>query len=275
MKYKLLPLATLAGHYRDGPLLDATQQATMCCAVMMDAIEELSPAQRWSFLATGLMLPFPMHFFQSLRMCMGLKRLLPELDGLFGVMRPGYTSVPFDVGLHQLQLVKETARIGAPIGVRFAALMHKIGQSGLSHDTLPSHDERARRAHLLLAEMTQRIAVPLDALELARLVIDECDRVHSASDMQAGSIALLLKRLNCETQPERLDQLLTICACDYAAYDGHSAYAYVKAPRLRRALKAYLETNVDALGPEAALQVRAQAIACTLQGRVVPSNANH
>lgn len=265
MKRELLRLCIDVAQ-RESPTLDAAQLAGMCSAVQMNAIEQLSPAERWGLLEAGLMSPYPAHFFEALRACMGLARLLPEVNALFGVPQLSDGPEPVDVGLHQLRVVNETAVARAPIAVRFAALMHKVGKGGTPREIWPSHYKHELRAQALLDGLAQRITVPDDALALARLVVDECDRVHRASDMRAGPIAAMLDRLQCLAQPERFEQLLSVCTCDYAAYAGHTASDYPKAPRLRRALLAYAAADVAGLSADDALQRRAEAIERTLRG---------
>jgi tRNA nucleotidyltransferase (CCA-adding enzyme) len=171
-----------------------------------------------------------------------------------------------DVGQHQMRFVDETARIGAPLALRFAALMHKIGKAGTPREIWPSHYKHEQRAHALLDALARRIEVPADALALTRLAIDECDRVHRASDMRAGALATLLDRVGAVGQPQRFEQLLLLCTCDWAANAGHCAADYPKAPRLRRALAAYAATNVEGLDADAALHARAASIDRALRG---------
>jgi tRNA nucleotidyltransferase (CCA-adding enzyme) len=85
--------------------------------------------------------------------------------------------------------------------------------------------------------------------------------------MRAAAIATLLQRVQSLEQPERFEHLLTVCACDYAAYPGHRAADYSKAPRLRRAAAAYAGVN-SAESDEALLQARAEAIAQQLNSEL-------
>jgi tRNA nucleotidyltransferase (CCA-adding enzyme) len=232
----------------------------------MNAMTRLTAVDRWHLLSAGLMGPRPGLFFEALRARATLKCLLPELDALFGVPQSGDGPEPVDVGVHQLRLVDTTARELAPLEVRFAALMHKIGKAGTPRAMLPEHPGHEARGLALLDGLARRIAVPAAALDLARVVIAECDHVHRASDLRAGSIASLLDRLQAQVQPERFEQLLCVCSCDYAAHPGHSAVNYPKAPLLRRALAAAAQAEVAGLLPESALHARAQAIAQTLRG---------
>jgi tRNA nucleotidyltransferase (CCA-adding enzyme) len=247
--------------------LDAKALALLCIAVQMGVFEQLTPGERWQTLADALMAPRPAGFFEALREAGGLKRFLPEVDALFGVPQLSDQPEPVDVGLHQLQLLNETAKAEAPLAVRFAALMHKIGKGGTQRDIWPSHYKHELRAHAMLDRIALAFAAPAEPLALARLVIDECDRIHRASDMRAGPIAAMLDRLQAHEQPERFEQLLSVCAYDYAAYAEHSASEYPKGPRLRKALAAYSAADVQGMSADEALQARAVAISQALRGQ--------
>lgn len=247
--------------------LDAADQALMIAAVQMDAIERLTPGQRGQVLSRALMSPYPVGFFRVLRACAGLKRLLPELDALFGIPMQADGFGLQDAGEHQLRLLAEVARCGAPLAVRLAALLHKIGMGGTPQLLWPFHVDHEARGLALLTGLAQRIALPPEALDLAALVIREADYVHRANDLRAGRLAQLLDRVQAQERPARFEQLLTVCTCDFAAYPGHNAAEYSKAPRLRRALAAYL--GVTCVGRDAMqwLDARVLAIERELCGR--------
>ena len=260
----LLRRAVECGQSPTGAQVSAAALSDLCLAAQGLALERLSPDARWAWLAEGLMSEHPSQFLQLLRQCGALRRFLPEVDALFGVPQLSDAAEPVDVGLHQLRLCDELARLAAPLPIRFAGLMHKIGKAGTPRDIWPSHFKHESRAHALLDALPARVAVPPQAMGLARLVVDEADRIHRASDVRAAAVAALLDRLEATRLPERFEQLLTLCAADYAAYAGHRAANYPKAPRLRRALAAYVGANVDGLPAEDALQRRAEAIAVAL-----------
>lgn len=244
--------------------LEAGALASACIAVQRRAIERAMPAERGALVTQCLMSSFPSRGLLALRDCGGLKRLLPEIEGLFGVPQLSDGPQWVDVGQHQLRLADVATREGLPLAARFAALMHKIGKAGTPREIWPHHYKHEQRAHALLDAMAQRLALPAEAWPLAHLVVDECERVHRASDMRAGPIAAMLQRLQALEQPERFEQLLAVCTCDYAAYEGHDAAEYPKAPRLRRALAAYAAVDAAGLGGDEALEARAQAIARAL-----------
>lgn len=70
------------------------------------------------------------------------------------------------------------------------------------------------------------------------------------------------------SQPARFEQLLTLCSHDFSAYPGHSTTPYPKAPRMRRALAAYLSVAQEGRSDEAWQQARAVVIDAALRGGV-------
>lgn len=267
MKTSLIQLTLRAAQY-GSHFLSAAELAVLCSAVQMDHIERMSADERGDWLRLGLMGAQPQGFLIALRSCAGLRRLLPELEALFGVPQLSDAAEAIDVGEHQLRVMIECARIDAPFAVRFAALAHKFGKGGTPREIWPSHYKHEVRGHAAVEAMRARIALPEDAVALAHLAIDEVDRVHRASDMRAGAITMMLDRLRALDEPARFAQLLDICTCDFAAHAGHTAAGYPKAPRLRRALAAYAAVPADGRDADALLEARAAAVAVALRGTV-------
>jgi tRNA nucleotidyltransferase (CCA-adding enzyme) len=243
---------------------DAVHVTTLALAAAAGRLQRMTREARWALLATALMAPRPSGAFEALRRSRALAQLLPELDGLFGVPQLSDGPQWVDVGLHQWRFIDEAARVNAPLALRFAALMHKVGKSGTPPEIWPHHHKHDQRAHAAIDALAMRAAVPAEAVALAHLAVDECDRIHRASDMRAGPIAMLLERVQARQHPARLEQLLLLCTCDWAAFEGHHADEYVKADRIRLALVASNAADVSELDGDAALHARAQAIAATL-----------
>ena len=262
----LLWRLALAAAHRDAPGIPSAEQAAWAEVAQAEPLRSLSPEFAWALLAEGLMAPQPGHFVQALREGGVLRLWLPEVDALFGVPELCDLPTPVDVGEHLLALLSETARSDAPLNVRLAALLVPLGKPGSPREIWPSHYKHEQRAHAIADDLSTRLAWPSATLDLARLAIDEMERVHRASDLRAGAITALLERLDALGRPERFEDLLLLCTCDFAAYPGHRPQDYPKAERLRRALAACRATPVAGLDAEATQLRRAQAVHQALRG---------
>lgn len=234
-------------------------------AVAAGAFDTLPPATAWPALSLGLMGNWPSRMLERLRRSGALARLLPELAALFGVPQSAEDPPEVDVGEHQFRLVDETARIGAPLPTRWAALLHKLGKAGSPREFWPGHYGHETRGVPLAEAVCERFRVPVDCRDLALLVVRECDRIHRAQDMRAQALATLLERVEALRHPERFEQLLAVCACDYRAYPGRTRAEYPKAEMLRRAFRAFagiLEPDPAETGAESILfEQRTRAVA--------------
>ena len=242
-------------------------EAALALLMARGGVVRMDATARWRLVEAALLAPRPSLAFEALRRHRVLDVLLPELAALFGVPQLASSREWQDVGEHQWRFIDETARVGAPLHARFAALVHKIGKAGTPREIWPSHYKQEQRAQAALDALARRVAVPAAALAFARLVVDELDALHAVHELRAGPIAQLLARLQAAEQPERFEQLLALAACDWAAYPGQERTSYPKAPLLRRALLATQHVDMRGLTGDAALQARAEAVHAALRHR--------
>ncbi len=261
----ILRVAALAA-YESGAKLAPGIPELLRGRVAAGGLDTLAPERAWPTLAHGLMGPQPSRMLLLLRDCGALAELLPELDALFGVPQSADDPPEVDVGLHQCALLDETAKLGAPLPTRWAALLHKLGKAGSPREFWPGHYGHEVRGLPLVEAVCARFQVPEDCLDLARLAVLECDRVHRAVDMRATAIATLLERVEALRHPERFAQLLAICACDFRAYPGQALAIYPKAELLRLAFAAYASVEPsESAAAEAIFESRALAVAAALR----------
>ncbi|OGS97046.1 MAG: multifunctional CCA tRNA nucleotidyl transferase/2'3'-cyclic phosphodiesterase/2'nucleotidase/phosphatase, partial [Gallionellales bacterium RIFCSPLOWO2_02_60_31] len=102
-------------------------------------VDALVAERVWQELARGLMEKKPSRFFETLRSCGALAKILPEVDALFGVPQPEKYHPEIDCGIHTLLVADDAARCDYPLEVRFAALAHDLGKATTPKDILPRH----------------------------------------------------------------------------------------------------------------------------------------
>ncbi|UZR29896.1 tRNA nucleotidyltransferase [Methylococcus mesophilus] len=203
-----------------------------------DGFAGIASATVWQELVRGLMAQKPSNMFAAPSGCGALRLVLPEVAALFGVPQIADDPPQVDIGQHLLRVLDAAARCNAPLPVRFAALVMHIGKSDSPPEHLPVHYRHVERGRPRIEGLCERFGVPDACRELALLALAECERVHRVTAVRAGPVAALLERVGAFEQPERFEQLMTLCACDYRAYRGRATEEYPKVVLLGVALKA-------------------------------------
>jgi tRNA nucleotidyltransferase (CCA-adding enzyme) len=236
---RVLRLARFAARFADFSVAPETMQL-MRQMVQGGEVDHLVPERVWQELARGLMTDTPSRMFEVLRECGALKVLLPEVDRLWGVpQRPEYHP-EIDTGVHVMMVLDQSARLQAPLAVRWAALMHDLGKGTTAADVLPRHIGHEGRSAKLAQHVAERLRVPSDCKELADVVAREHGNIHRSGELNAAALMRLLTRCDAIRQPERFALVLQACEADARGRLGLEDSDYPQAPRLARALQAAL-----------------------------------
>jgi tRNA nucleotidyltransferase (CCA-adding enzyme) len=143
-------------------------------------IDALRPERIWQETERALEGPRPEVYFEVLRECGALARVLPEVEALFGVPQPPRWHPEIDTGVHTLMTLAMAARLSASGPVRFAALTHDLGKAATPREALPSHRGHEERSVQILESLAERLPVPRRFLSLAIHVARHHCVVHRA-----------------------------------------------------------------------------------------------
>jgi len=139
-----------------------------------------------------------------------------------------------------MMVLDQSARLQAPLAVRWAALMHDLGKGTTAADVLPRHIGHEGRSVKLAHRVAERLRVPNDCKELAEVVAREHGNIHRSGDLNAAAILRLLTRCDAIRQSGRFALVLQACEADARGRLGLENAAYPQAQRLGRALEAAL-----------------------------------
>lgn len=206
-------------------------------------VDALVAERVWQELARGLMENNPSRFFTTLRECGALKKILPEVDGLFGVPQPVHYHPEIDCGIHTMMVIDDTAKQNYLLGVRFAALTHDLGKATTPNEILPRHIGHEARSVGLLKIMSERLRVPADCRDLALLVARYHGDVHRARDLRADTIIKLFDSCDLWRKPERFELIMQACESDAHGRTGHENDAYPQSQYLLRCAQASQAVN--------------------------------
>ncbi len=270
---RLLRTARFAARFGDFEVAPETQ-TLMKRLVDEGEVDALVPERVWQELAKGLMEPWPRRMFEVLRDCGALKRLLPEVNVLWGVPQPPAHHPEVDTGEHMMLVLQQCARVNAPLAVRWACLMHDLGKATTPRDEWPRHIGHEGRSARLAQRVAERLKVPNDCRELADVVAREHGHVHASAGLGPEATLRLLERCDALRRPERFIQALQACECDARGRTGLENRPYPQGPRLQAALQTVLAVDTGAVaagaqaqglaGPDigqAVRQARVQALA--------------
>ena len=102
----------------------------------------------------------PSAFVRVLRDCGALRRLLPELDCLFGVPQPAEHHPEIDTGEHVLLCLDRAAELAAGARIVFACLVHDLGKALTPEDNWPAHHQHEQLGLEPVNQLCDRIRVP-------------------------------------------------------------------------------------------------------------------
>ncbi len=214
-------------------------------------VDALVAERVWQELARGLCEERPSRMFEVLRACGALVRLLPEVDRLWGVPQRPEHHPEVDTGVHLMMVLDMSARLQAPLAVRFACLVHDLGKGTTQPHLLPRHIGHEDRSARLMQEIAERLRVPTDCRELADVVTREHGNIHRSGEFGAPALVRLLERCDALRKPTRFADILLACECDARGRLGRSEDAYPQRVRLLAALAAAQAVDTAAVSQQA------------------------
>ena len=155
---------------------------------------------------------------------------------LWGVPQRADYHPEVDTGVHNMMVLDMSARLAAPLPVRFACLTHDLGK-GTTPDVLPRHRPRAAQRQAAEGGL-QPAASPNDCRELADVVAREHGNIHRSNEFGAAAVVRLLERCDAFRKPQRFEQVLLSCECDARGRLGMQENPYPQRARLLAALAA-------------------------------------
>ena len=215
-------------------------------------VDALVAERVWQELARGLMEGNPSRFILTLRDCGALKKILPEINALFGVPQPPQHHPEIDCGIHTMMVLDDAAKHEYVLEVRFAALMHDLGKGNTPKHVLPRHIGHEARSVDLLRALCDRLRIPGECRDLGLLVARYHGDVHRALDLRPDTIVRLFQNCDAWRKPERFAHLLEACASDARGRTGHGQDDYPQADFLSRMLRAAQTINAGEIAQQCA-----------------------
>lgn len=247
-------------------------QLLMRALVEAGEMETLVAERVWAELERALGEKQPVRFFEVLRECGALQRLLPELDALFGVPQPPEHHPEIDTGVHTFMVLSQATRLSPEPQVRFAALLHDLGKGTTPASEWPKHIAHEERGIALVRNICNRLRVPNEYRDLAVLAARYHTHCHRAAQLRDDTLLETLEALDAFRRPERVEAFVLACEADARGRTGYEDRPYPQADIFRRAFAAARAVDTAAIaagrsGPEIGAMIRTARIAAVHASR--------
>jgi len=200
-------------------------------------LSELTPERVWKETEKALETRMPQVYFQVLRDCGALAVLFPELDNLYGVPAPAKWHPEIDTGVHTLMTLAIAAELSDEVDVRFATLFHDVGKALTPPEKWPSHHGHGLAGVPLVEQLCQRLRVPNALRDLALLVTEFHDLVHTVERQSPETLVALFDRIDAWRKPHRVEQIALTSEADARGRTGFERNPYPQGDHLRKAFE--------------------------------------
>ncbi|MDU1574011.1 MAG: multifunctional CCA addition/repair protein [Pantoea sp.] len=210
-------------------------QALMRQMAASGELSHLTAERVWKETEKALTSRNPQVYFQTLRDCGALEVLFPELDRLFGIPAPAKWHPEIDTGVHTLMTLTMAASLSDEIDVRFATLFHDVGKALTPPEKWPSHHGHGAAGVPLVEALCQRLRVPNAIRDLALIVTEFHDVVHTIERQSADALVALFDRIDAWRKPHRVEQIALTSEADARGRAGLESMPYPQGDYLRQA----------------------------------------
>nr|WP_255669174.1 multifunctional CCA addition/repair protein [Buttiauxella sp. A2-C1_F] len=236
---RVLRVARFAARYAHLSFQIAPETLTLMSSMASNGeLEHLTPERVWKETENALTSRNPQVYFDVLRKCGALKVLFPEIDALFGVPAPEKWHPEIDTGIHVLMTLAIAAQLSPDVDVRFATLCHDLGKGLTPKEFWPRHHGHGPAGVKLVERLCQRMRVPNEIRDLAKLVAEYHDLIHTISILQPKTIIKLFDAIDAWRKPQRVEQVALTSEADARGRTGFEASDYPQGRLLRAAWNA-------------------------------------
>ncbi len=192
-------------------------------------VDALVPERVWAEMKKALSTDAPQIFFQVLRDCGALARILPEIDDLFGVPQTAKYHPEIDTGIHTLMVIEQAARLSPDPVMRFASLVHDLGKAQTPADILPSHKGHEVGGLPIIKQLCERLRIPKKYESLALAVSEYHLHMHKMFELRPKTILKMLEKTRTLMDDERAQQVAHCCIADARGRTGFENRDYDQA----------------------------------------------
>jgi len=206
-------------------------------------VDALVPERVWQEMQKALSEKTPSAFISTLRDCGALKRILPELDCLWGIPQPEEHHPEIDTGKHTLLVLEQACKLSDDAQVRFAALLHDLGKGSTPEAEWPRHINHEARGADIVKKVCQRLRIPNEYRDLAERTARFHLHYHRALELKPSTVVKTLEQLDAFRKPQRFEKFLLAAEADARGRPGYEDKLFQQGDYFRQAFAA--TRNID------------------------------
>ncbi|HHJ36723.1 MAG TPA: multifunctional CCA addition/repair protein [Gammaproteobacteria bacterium] len=210
-------------------------------------VDALVPERVWQEMQKALSERTPTAFIITLKECGALRRILPELDRLWGIPQPEAHHPEIDTGIHTMLVLEQACKLSDDPQVRFAALFHDLGKGTTPEGEWPRHINHEARGADIVKEVCKRLRIPNDFRDLAERTARFHLHYHRALELKPSTVVKTLEQLDAFRKPRRFEQFLLAAEADARGRPGFEDKEYQQGDYFRKALKAATDIDIGEL----------------------------
>lgn len=216
---------------------------------MVDAgeVDALVPERVWQEMHKALGEQTPTRFVEVLRDCGALKKILPEIDRLWGVPQPEEHHPEIDTGVHTMMVLEQACKLSTEADVRFAALVHDLGKGTTPESEWPKHINHEARGADIVLDVCKRLKIPNEFRDLAEKTARFHLHYHRALELKPSTVVKTLEQLDAFRKPERFEKFLLASEADARGRPGYETREFKQGDYFRAALNAAKLVDVGKL----------------------------
>jgi tRNA nucleotidyltransferase (CCA-adding enzyme) len=219
---RILRVARFAARYHHLGFSIAEQTLNLMHNMVQQGETDALVAERvWQEMYKALNERHPEIFLQTLRDCGALKRILPEIDCLFGVPQPEKYHPEIDTGIHTLMVLQQACLLTNDVATRFAALCHDLGKGITPKENWPAHHGHEESGVPLVEQLCTRLRIPNEFRELAVITARFHLHYHRAWELRPETLLKLIEQTDALRKPQRFENFLLACMADTRGRPGY------------------------------------------------------
>jgi tRNA nucleotidyltransferase (CCA-adding enzyme) len=219
---RVLRVARFAARYSDEGFRVAVDTRNLMKKMVADGeIDTLIAERVWQEIHASFGEKQCSRFFQELRDCGALKKVLPEVDQLFGIPQTRKYHPEIDTGVHIMMSLDAITQISDNPMTIFAVLVHDLGKALTPESELPAHRGHEKRGLKPIKLLCDRLHVPARYRAFALKVCEYHLHCHRTKLLKPETVIKVLERFDGFRNPDLIAEFALCCLADKRGRTGH------------------------------------------------------